>query len=777
MSRSGILTKLLVSIILLLFPLTLFSQDVIEKIVVTGNVRIPRQTILHHVFVKEGKPFNKDELPKDFEALWSTGFFSDIKIEEEKGQKGIVLKIIVQENPFIRNVTFKTGNKLKKKAVMEWLKENGRYISPYSFCSPYELDRTKNSIQELLLEKGFSSGKVKVSISDTKNNSQDIVFLVEEGEKARVGEIMFVGETGISENILRSSIKENQEHSIESWITRRDIFRENRLDEDLASVKQTLQDRGFMNATIGKPRIEDFFKRGINLKTQRMKKIFIPVQAGERYEVGNVQVEGNEVLSIETLENAIRLKQGQVYTLKDRERSIEEMTRLYLQKGYLYVRITPVETFDHDQKRIDVRFRISEGEVTYLHRLEFKGNSFVKDKVMRKKILVRERDRFNFQLFEESLLRISQLGIVKVEKEPELKPDPDDPTNIDVFVYVKERLKSDYHISGGYNGYGGIYLAADYATINLLGAGEILHFTFESGRKIKDYMFDLSEPYLLDYPINFGLNVYYRDNILPDLFNRRSIGANIITGVLIKGYWRANLTYGYENVNIKLPDEQREGESDFDPIFTTIFGLGNYDFSSAILSVFHTNLETPSFPYRKNLFSASCKFAGSFLGGDISIVKSRFAWSFFHSLFGEHAAGFYVDYQHIEALGDSPIPFWERFFLGGERSIRGYDVYSIGPRSEEGTNIGGKKALVFNAEYIMPVFGPLYAVLFYDMGNAHSLEQRVHLKDMYSSTGLELRIFYEKLPLPVRVIFSYNNRKIDPDDSHFTFRFTVGTYF
>ncbi|MDH5468543.1 MAG: outer membrane protein assembly factor BamA, partial [Candidatus Aminicenantes bacterium] len=565
--------------------------------------------------------------------------------------------------------------------------------------------------------------------------------------------------------------------SIESWITGRDIFRESELDEDLASIKRMLQDHGFMNADVGEPRIGDITKRGINLKTRRMKKIIIPVQAGERYEVGDARVEGNEALSTETLENAIRLKRGQVYTSKDREKSVEEMTRLYLEKGYLYVRITPVETPDHDQKRIDVRFKIFEGEVTYLNRLEFKGNSFVKDKIMRKKILVREKDRFNFKLFEEGLLRINQLGVVKVEKEPELKPVPDDPTNIDVIVHVKERLKSDYRISGGYNGYGGLYLALDYATINLLGAGEILHFTFESGRKIKDYMFDLSEPYLLDYPINFGLNVYYRDNILPDLFNRRSIGVNFITGALIKGYWRANLTYGYENVNIKLPDEQREGEPDIDPVFTTMFGLGNYDFSSAIVSVFHTNLETPSFPYRKNLFSASFKFAGSFLGGDISIVKSRFAWSLFHRLFGEHAAGFYIDYQHVEALGDSSIPFWERYFLGGERSIRGYGVYSIGPRSELGTNIGGKKALIFNAEYIMPVFGPLYAVLFYDMGNAHSLDQRIRLRDMYSSAGLELRIFYKRLPLPIRIIFSYNNRKIDPDDSHFTFRFTVGTYF
>ena len=176
MSRTGILKKLFKASIILLFPLTLLSQDVIEKIEVYGNIRIPRETILYHLFVKEGKPFNKDELHKDFEALWSTGFFSDIKIEKEHVQKGVVLKICVQENPFITKVTFKTGKKLKKKAIMEWLKENDRYISSYSFCSPYELERTKNSIQELLLEKGFSSGKVEVIINKNKSNSQGLTF-------------------------------------------------------------------------------------------------------------------------------------------------------------------------------------------------------------------------------------------------------------------------------------------------------------------------------------------------------------------------------------------------------------------------------------------------------------------------------------------------------------------------------------------------------------------------------------------------------------------------
>ena len=123
------------------------------------------------------------------------------------------------------------------------------------------------------------------------------------------------------------------------------------------------------------------------------------------------------------------------------------------------------------------------------------------------------------------------------------------------------------------------------------------------------------------------------------------------------------------------------------------------------------------------------------------------------------------------------IPFWERFYLGGERSIRGYNIYSIGPRNENGANMGGEKSLVFNAEYIIPVGGPLYAILFYDMGNAYAPDQKISLKNMYRSAGLEVRIFIPAIRVPFRLIFAYNDPIALYKDSHFNFRFAIGTTF
>jgi outer membrane protein insertion porin family len=143
---------------------------------------------------------------------------------------------------------------------------------------------------------------------------------------------------------------------------------------------------------------------------------------------------------------------------------------------------------------------------------------------------------------------------------------------------------------------------------------------------------------------------------------------------------------------------------------------------------------------------------------------------------GKHVFGFHLEYQFIKALKGSAAPFWERFYLGGRESLRGYHSFSVGPRSEHGTNIGGEKSIVFNVEYVFPVVKPLYGVFFFDTGNACLSGQEISFRNMYSSAGLEMRISLLALPAPLRLIFAYNNRKTR-EDSHFAVLIAVGTTF
>jgi outer membrane protein insertion porin family len=770
--------KFVLGLIFVSLPLFLSAQEIVEKIEVVGNERVTRDTILYYLSSKEGDYFNSNLLRKDFQILWETGFFSDIRIEQEQGTQGKVVKITVVENPVIKNIIYKTGKKLKEDDIIDKLKERDEYVLPYSYYSPYRIQRIKRTIEDLLLEKGLQSGQVKVKTEKQGKNEVEVIFDIDEGPKIRVGRVVFEGKTKIPESIVKEAMKQNRKHDLISWITGKDVYKQNKLEEDLANIKKKFQEYGFMEAAIGEPRIEEITKKTIFLKKQKMMKIIIPVDAGYRYRVGEVKIEGNKAIATKFLRRLIPYKKGDVYSTKIREKSIEDIGEVYRDGGYLRTQVFPVESLDPKRKLVNVTFNIYEGEVAYLHRLEFRGNTYTKDKVIRREFLLREGDRFSLAYFKNSILRIKQLGLVELEQDPDIRPSPEDPNQMDVILNVKELQRNNIQFTAGYSGYEGTFIALSYSTVNFLGAGENLEFMIQHGKRIKNYMFGFTEPYFLDLPVTLGFNIYDRKIILPYLYNRRGKGADFMVASRIKGYWRTNLTYRYELVNIELPSEDGGTSTFYDPFYYgAYFGGGNYVTSSIIPTIYRSTVDSPLTPTRGTMYLASCKFSGGILGGEIDLVKPRFEFTRFQPLWSGHVFGFHVEYQFVKPREGSDLPFWERFYLGGERSIRGYEIYSIGPRNEQFRNIGGDKSLVFNVEYIIPVGGPLYAIFFYDGGNAYGSEQKVSLRNLYTSAGLEMRIFVPALRIPFRLIFAYNNPKIYADDSNFQFRFAVGTTF
>jgi len=770
--------KTIVIFVLLFMPLLIYGQEVIESIKIDGINRVTEETVLYYLSFREGDFYDPEALKRDFRQLWATGFFSDIKFEEQQSVSGKTIKIIVEENPIIKEISYKTGKKLKENDIINKLKEKDEHILPYSYYSPYKIQRIETTIKDLLIEKGLPNGKVDVEKNNNGTNEIEIIFRINEGSKVRVGEVVFEGSPKIRDSILREAIKVNQPHNIYSLITGKSVYKQNELADDLANIKKKLQENGFMEATIGEPRIENMTKGALFMKKQTMKRIVIPVNAGFRYFVGDVKITGNKIFPAKGLRTMIKLKEGEIYSTEIREKAVEEINELYRDYGYLFAQIMATETLDPKNKRVNVSFNIYEGEVAYLNRLEFIGNHYTKDKVIRREMLLREGSRFSLAMFRDSLLRMKQLGLVELEGEPSIKPTADDPTRLNVDLRVKEMQRNNIQFTAGYSGYEGTFVALSYSTVNFLGAGENLQLMLQHGKRIKNYMFGFTEPYLFDLPINVGFNIYNRFFIYPYLYNRKDKGIDFTVSGRIKGYWRTSLTYGYQDVFVEMPDsEDGIGSPYFDPTYYSMYGMGKYKVSYLMPSIYRSTIDSPLTPTRGTLYMASCKFAGGFLGGEIDIIKPRFEFSLFKPIIKNHVFGFHVEYSFIKKYGDTPVPFWEKFFLGGERSIRGYDIYTIGPRSIHGTNIGGETSLFFNVEYIIPVGGPLYAIFFHDAGNAYGDDQKINFKDMYTSSGLEMRIFVPALRVPFRLIFSYNNRRARAGDSNFAFRFAIGTTF
>ena len=769
--------RTLLLLALLAVPAFLAAQDVVEKVEIVGNDRVTTETVLYYLTVREGDLYSADQFRRDFRVLWSTGFFSNIKFEEASGGRGKIVKITVEENPVVRTVTYKTGKKVKEKDILDKLKEKDQSILPYSYYSAYKVQRIRDTITDLLYEKGLLASKIETETVKQGKNEVEVQIRVDEGPKLRVGDVVFDGGTKIPASTLKWSMKDNRPHSLFNWIAGKDVYKQNKITEDTDVIKKKYQELGFMEASVGQPRTEEFVRRSVVFKKQKMMRLIFPVTPGYLYRTGEIKLEGSKALNLKNLRNLVKLKTGEIYSTKDREKRITDMGEAFRDGGYVYAQIIPVENLDPKNKIVNVTFNINEGEVAFLNRLEFRGNIYTKDKVIRREMVMREGDRFSFSLFKNSILRVKQLGLVDLEKDPEIKPDPNDPTKMDVQVNVKEMQRNNIQFTAGYSGYEGTFVAFSYSTVNFLGAGETLDLSIQQGKLIKNYSFGFSEPYLFDKPITAGFNLYRRDLHYP-WFWRKGDGIDLITGTRLFGMWRANLTYTFEKVKMTVSD---------DPTFTLptsyyqYYSNQKYNESSITPMIYRSTIDSPLTPTRGTLYAVSLKYAFNFLGGDIYMLKPDLELTHYHPIFGHgpkaHVLGFHAKYQAVKALRGSQIPYWERYFLGGERSIRGYEVYTIGPHDSNGYNIGGEKAMYFNAEYIIPVGGPLYAIFFYDRGNSVAYGTSFAWKDMYSSAGLEARLFIPALRVPFRLIFAYNNKKIYQTDPDFAFRFAVGTTF
>jgi outer membrane protein insertion porin family len=755
----------------------LAAQEILEKIEIVGNDRVTVETILYYLTVREGDPYTADLFRRDFRVLWSTGFFSNIKFEELRGTRGPIVRITVEENPTVRTITYKTGKKVKQDDIDKKLKEKDQSILPYSQYSPFKVQRIKDTITDLLFEKGLLASKIDTEIVKLGKNEVNIQIKINEGPKVRVGDVVFEGNTKLPPSTLKWSMKDNRPHSLFNWIASKDVYKENKIAEDVDLIKKKYQENGYMEAAVGQPRTEEIVRRSVVFKKQKMMKLVIPVNPGYLYRTGEIKVEGSKAINVKVVRTMVKLTPGEVYSTKAREKSVDDISEAFRDGGYVYVQVIPIENLDPKRKLVNVTFNINEGEVAFLNRLEFRGNTYTKDRVIRREMMIREGDRFGLGIFKNSILRIKQLGLVDLEKDPDIKPDATDPTKMDVLVNVKELQRNNIQFSAGYSGYEGTFIAFSYSTVNFLGAGETLELGIQQGKYIKNYSFGFSEPYLFDKPITAGFNLYKRD-LHYIWYWRKGTGVDLILGARLFKMWRANLTYTLEDVQMTVNDS---GDYTIPEYYYQNYANQKYLVSSITPMLYRTTVDSPLTPTRGTMYSASLKYAGTFLGGDIDLIRPSVEFTHYHPIFGRgskaHIIGLHAQYQFVKALRGSQVPYWEKFFLGGERSIRGYEVYTIGPHDTNGYNIGGEKAIVLNAEYIIPVGGPLYAIFFYDRGNSIAYGDTLSWKNMYSSVGLEARLFIPALRVPFRLIFAYNNKKIYSTDPDFAFRFAVGTTF
>jgi outer membrane protein insertion porin family len=721
--RSSVWNTVLGFLALLLLTAPGFGQqDLIVGIVVHGNRRIPSDTVKARIFSKVGDVYDPAAIERDFNALWNTGYFEDIRFEREQNPKGWILHIYVKERPTIREINYLGLNAVSTSDVLDRFKERKVALSVESQYDPTKVKKAEVVIKELLSEHGRQFATIRTEIRPIPPNAIGITFVIKEGPKVKVGHIRFRGNKHINDRTLRAAMKNLKPIGIPHSIFLEDIFSKTydatKLEEDTERVRAAYQDRGYFKVLVDDPKTEiydtghsGFHIPWIQAGEGKAVDITIPIEEGDRYRLGSITFKNNKAIAnTAALRSLFPMKEGDIFSREKVSTGLKNLTKAYGEAGFINFTPIPDTKFNDEKKTIDLIIDVDEGKQFYVRRIEFEGNTTTRDKVIRREIALEEGQIYNSRLWELSLMRLNQLGYFD-----QLKPDDPNTTErhldekngtVDLTLKVHEKGKNSIGLQGGVSGLAGAFVGLNYATNNFLGLGETLSVQASLGSRQRDVVFGFTEPYLFDRPIQAGFNVYARktnydqarqyaiqtgQNLnLPSVYlqnlqnySQSSTGTSLsVSYPLRKGhsFKRVGISYSFDRSS--LVAVSNASKLLFENLnFRGITGPNALDgiITSKITPSFTMNtLDAAYAPHKgKSLFIGG-EFAG--LGGTIHTIRPIVQYKqFFPMQKRRNALGYNVQASFISGYGGIVAPPFERAYLGGENDLRGFDIRTVSP--------------------------------------------------------------------------------------------------
>jgi outer membrane protein insertion porin family len=835
----------------------------------TLEIRFPRQgnasvveaaTYLYYIQTRPSRPaedvwvaYDEAAILADFRRLWATNFLDDlwVEVEDVPYPNGVVGKHVIfnlEERQRVRVVEYVGSDVLQQTKIDERLTELGISIRLDSFIDPGLLNRVKGVVREMLAAEGHLDGDVTHRIVEVAGGPKlvNVAFDITDGPKYKIRTIEFTGNTEVGDGTLKRRMKQNKQEWFLSFMTGRGTYKQNQFEEDADRIIQYYRDRGYIQVNVSQPEVrpladsEDGKTRHVELR--------IPIREGERYRVGNIAFAGNTVVKGDALRTLFKLEPGEYYSEKDVRDGFTKAREVYGAGGYFeftgYPDLQPRDATPRDEDLlsptpvmaangppvVDVTMRVQEGAQYFVNRITFKGNRTTLDNVIRREMNLVEGGVFNTEAMKFSIRRLNQLGYFQNLEEDAIKVDkvPNEATKVDLTLEVEEQNRNQLTFGAGVSQFEGFFGQLSFQTSNFLGRGESLSLGIQAGSRSRNYNLAFTEPYVFDRPITAGFGIYNRELRYPYQFTQASAGGNAQIGFRVAAFTQAFLAYSYEAVRVKdlnelYTDERVIGRNPFLADSLLLGQGGRRTISKVSPSIVLNSIDNPIFPTTGRRYSAAFELAG--LGGNTNFIKPRLegVWLLRHT--ARTTIGIRGQVEYVRPYGStSELPIFERLVLGGEYSVRGYDIRSIGPREEvNGLVIGGNKSLLLNLEYMIAIAGPVRLVLFYDAGQVRDIGQAFGWKEdvtelvyppplplvdpfatsvieapdapgptsiktgltsaFKTSTGAEVRFFMPVLNVPFRLIFSYNPQRTGVLDNNLqpakdlTFRFAVGTMF
>jgi outer membrane protein insertion porin family len=725
----------------------------IDSVYVTGNKRIETDAILATIESQKGAIYDPSTLDRDLRSIYHMGFFEDIEIDVDDGPGGKTVTFKVTEKPSIGNITFEGNKKIEREDLMEVLG-----IRKYSILNRKAIKDSIERLRDHYHQKGYYNVEIRERVEDLPNNEVALIYRIKEGDKVSIREIRFVGNVEIAGEDLKDVMK-TSEKGFFSFVTESGHLDRKELESDIAKVKSFYHNNGYIKARVGEPEVS--YKKDEGLT------IAIEIHEGPQYSIGTVGIEGDVIKEVDELYGALRIAKEKVYNREAIRSDALTLSEIYADEGYAFVDVSPEIKEDDREHKVDIIYRISRGKKARFERIIITGNDKTRDKVIRRELRVVEGGYFSGKLVRRSAQNLHRLGFFEEVNVNTKKGSSDEEMILD--VHVKERATGMLSFGVGYSSEEKTIGMLEISQNNLFGRGQSISDKVYVSSVSTKYILSFTEPWLFDRRLSLRVDLYDWEYEY-DEYTKDSTGGRLKLGFpLGLDFTTGSVMYTYDDSVIS--DVSETASQDI------LDMVGRSVTSSLTFGISRDSRDKRWNARKGSVNSLSVEYAGGVLGGDNYFTKylPRSAW--FFPLPWDSALSVQGRWGYVERRPGGDLPVYEKFFLGGINTVRGFDYYSISPVDPaSGDRIGGEKMMVYNVEFRFPIAKEqgVMGVLFLDAGNVFTKDEDFTFEGIRMGAGGGIR-WYSPVG-PLRLEWGYNlDRK--PGEPSSTWEFSIGSPF
>lgn len=703
------------------------QEFVIEDIRVEGLQRITPGTVFNYLPMKVGDTYDDQLSAEAVRALFKTGFFKDVRLERDGG----ILVIILEERPSIASITLSGNEDIRSEDLIDSLRQIG-FAEGRAF-NRSQLEKLEQELRRQYNSLGKYAVKLESTVTELDNNRVAVAIDISEGVAAKIRKINIVGNTVFKEKKLLKLFKSTTP-TLFSFFTKDDQYSRQKLTADIESLRSHYLNNGYINFSVDSSQVSITpDKKGIY--------ITINITEGELFTVSEVKLTGKLILPEDDIFDLISIRSGDIFARRQLTSSSDAISTLLGNDGYAFSNVNAIPEINDEDKTVAITFFVDPGKRAYVRRIHFSGNTRTRDEILRREMRQQEGSWFATGKVDRGRIRLQRLGFfaeVNVET-PAVAGTTD---QVDVYYTVEERPSGNLSLGLGFSQTGGLVFQTSVTQDNFLGSGKRISFSFNNSEINRRFGFSYTNPYYTDDGVSRSLSAFYQETDSFDanvtVFDSTIWGGNVGFGIPITEYNTFHTLLAYENTDISVGIGSAQEVVDF------ITENGNqYNILRWSNSLSFDTRNRSVLPDKGALHRITAEIALPTLGDSLEYYKISYKTQWYTPIFEDYIFSLKGNIGYGDSYGDTKggLPFFENFYAGGPKSVRGYEENTLGPEDSLGRPLGGNLRLVAGAEVILPVpfFKDVKSVRiagFFDAGNVYGSDEDFDASELRYSVGL-----------------------------------------